>query len=95
MSMKEAYHKKMEAQLKEWSAKIDALKAKADKAGAEQKIKYYEHIESLRARQRKVGEKLDKLRASSETAWEELRGSVEHAWEELKNAVERAGKKFK
>lgn len=95
MSMKEAYQKKMEAQLKEWSAKIDALKAKADKAGAEQKIKYYEHIESLRARQQKVREKLDKLRASSEAAWEDLRGSVEHAWEELKSAVERAAKKFK
>jgi uncharacterized coiled-coil DUF342 family protein len=95
MSMKDAYQKKMEAQLKEWSAKIDALKAKADKAGAEQKIKYYEHIESLRTRQRNLREKLDKLRASSGTAWEELRGSVEHAWDELKNAVERVGKKFK
>lgn len=95
MSMKEAYQKKMEAQLKEWSAKIDVLKAKADKAGAEQKIRYYELIDSLRANQQKVREKLDKLRASSETAWEELSNSVEHAWEELKNAVERAGKKFK
>ncbi|MDD3618115.1 MAG: coiled coil domain-containing protein [Desulfobulbaceae bacterium] len=95
MSMKDAYQKKMEAQLKEWSAKIDVLKAKADKAGAEQKIKYNEMIESLRARQGKVREKLDKLRASSGTAWEEVRGSVEHAWDELKNAVERAGKKFK
>jgi hypothetical protein len=37
MESKKAYQEKMEAQLKEWSARIDLLKAKADKAKAEAK----------------------------------------------------------
>jgi hypothetical protein len=35
MGAKKAYQDKMEAQLKEWRAKIDVLKAKADKAEAD------------------------------------------------------------
>ena len=95
MSMKEAYEKKMEAQVKEWSAKIDVLKAKAEKVSADQKVRYHEQLESLKGKQRKLEEKLDKLRSSSESAWEEIKGGVEHAWEDLKNSVEKAGKKLK
>ena len=42
MSTKEVYIEKLEAQLKEWSAKIDVLEAKAEKAEADTKIKYQE-----------------------------------------------------
>lgn len=34
MGLKESYEQKLQAQLDEWSAKIDNLKAKADKAEA-------------------------------------------------------------
>jgi len=37
--------------LRESSAKIDELKAKADQAKAEAKIEYYEQIEALRSKQ--------------------------------------------
>jgi len=94
MSMKKAYEEKMDAQIREWSAKIDVLKAKAEKANAEQKIKYNEKIESIQAKRKKLENKMDELRNSGEEAWEEFRGGVEQAWEELKNAVERAGDKF-
>lgn len=95
MGLKEAYEEKMEARLREWNAKIDVLKAKADRAGAEQKVRYYESIENLRDKQKKLESKLEQLRSSSEMAWEEFRGGVEQAWEELKSAVERAGEKFR
>ncbi|MFN2368127.1 MAG: hypothetical protein ABR605_04160, partial [Desulfurivibrionaceae bacterium] len=51
MTEKEAYQKKRSAQLREWQAKIEGLKAKADKAAAEQQIKFYKEIESLRKKQ--------------------------------------------
>jgi uncharacterized coiled-coil DUF342 family protein len=95
MGLKEAYQDKMHAELKEWQAKIDMLKAKAGKAEAEQKIKYYEQIESLRTKQQQVHEKLDGLRSASESAWEEAKAGVEIAWEDLKLSVERAVEKFK
>lgn len=95
MAIKKAYQEKMEAQLKEWQTKIDALKAKADRAKAEQKIKYDEQIESLRSKQQHVREKLDELRSASEGAWEEVKSGVEQAWQDLRNAYERAVEKFK
>jgi uncharacterized coiled-coil DUF342 family protein len=95
MDLKEAYQQKMNAQLKEWQAKIDLLKAKADEAKAEQKIKYYEQIESLRVKQQHVHDKLEELQSASEGAWEELKAGVDLAWQDLKEAVERAREKFK
>jgi len=95
MGMKEAYQDKMEAQLREWQAKIDVLKAKADKAGTEQRIKYHERIEKLRTQKKAAEAKLAELRNASEGAWEDLKTGVEMAWEDLKLAVEEANKKFK
>ena len=44
MNTKEAYQEKFDAQLRGWSAKIDELMAKADKAKAEAKIEYCEQV---------------------------------------------------
>lgn len=51
MESKKAYQDKKETQLREWSARIDLLKAKADKTRAEAKIEYYEKIEKLQVEQ--------------------------------------------
>lgn len=48
MATKEAYQKKLEAQLKEWDAKLDLLSAKAQKATADARIKYENDLESLK-----------------------------------------------
>ena len=95
MESKKAYQEKTEAQLKEWSAKIDLLKAKADKAKAEVKIKYYEKIEELRGGQETARQKLQKLKGSGEGAWEELKGGVDKALKDLKEGLNRALSKFK
>lgn len=95
MGMKETYQAKMEAQLKEWQAKIDVLKAKAEKAEADAKIRYNEEIESLQAKQHHMAQKLDELRSSSESAWEDVKAGVEMAWKDLKHGVEHAMEKFK
>jgi uncharacterized coiled-coil DUF342 family protein len=95
MGLKEAYHDKMEAQLREWSAKIDLLKAKADQAEAGVKIEYYKQIDGVRAKAEAARAKLNELKASSEGAWESLKGGVESAWTDLKTSVEGAISKFK
>jgi len=95
MGIKEAYQDKMNARLREWQGKIDVLKAKADQAEAEQKIRLYENIESLRMKQQHVHEKLDELHSASEGAWEEVKAGVELAWRDLQDAIGRAVEKFK
>lgn len=68
MSIKEAYEKKLQAQLDEWNAEIDKLKAKADKTEADTRLEYYKQIQGLRAQQQAAQTKLSELRQSSEDA---------------------------
>jgi hypothetical protein len=88
MGMKEAYEKKLQAQLDEWGAEIDKLKAKADKAEADAQLDYYKEIEELRTNQEVANKKLSELKEASEDAWEDLKAGIESAWDSLSNADE-------
>lgn len=95
MSKKELYQQKLQAQLDEWSADIDKLKARADKADADVKLEYYEQIERLREKQATAKDKLGKLIAASDDAWEDLKTGTESAWHALGDAVSNASSRFK
>jgi uncharacterized coiled-coil DUF342 family protein len=94
MSMKQTYEQKLQAQLDEWSAEIDKLKAKADKAEADTQLEYYKQIEGLRSKQEAANEKLAELKAASDDAWEDLKAGVESAWDSLGNALKSASSRF-
>jgi len=95
MSKKDAYRQKLESQLDEWDAKIDVLKAKANKAEASAKVEYHEMIENLQTKRSKAKDKLQELRHASEDAWEDLKGGLEQSWSELGAAVKAATSRFK
>ncbi len=95
MGLKESYQEQMEAQLREWSAKIDQLKAKADRAEAGAKIEYYKQIEGARAKAEVAKAKLTELKSASTEAWESLKSGVESAWIDLKTTIDGAASKFK
>ena len=95
MTEKEAYQKKRRAQLREWQAKIEGLKARADKTAAEQQIKFYKEIESLRKKQEYARKKLDELESAGEETWKEIREKVETARNDLKTAMDQILVKFK
>jgi len=95
MSKKDAYRKKLEAQLDEWNAKIDVLKAKANKAEASAKVEYHETIEDLQKKRSNAKDKLQTLRNASEDAWEDLKGGLEQSWSDLEAAVKAATSRFK
>ena len=44
MGLKEAYQEKLEAQFKEWSAKVMELQAKTEMAKADAKIELHKHL---------------------------------------------------
>lgn len=95
MSMKQAYEQKLRAQLDEWKAEIDRLKARADSAEAESQLEYYKQIEDLRTRQEAARVKLEELENAGEDAWEDLKAGLENAWNELGEAVRTASSRFK
>ncbi|HEY5496828.1 MAG TPA: hypothetical protein VIK19_00695 [Syntrophales bacterium] len=92
---RKAYEEKFDAQLKEWSAEIALLKAKADKAKAEVKIEYYKTIETLQGKQDAAKMKLQELRTAGDDAWEDLKTGAENVWTEVKTAFQSAASRFK
>jgi chromosome segregation ATPase len=95
VTMKDAYEKKMQAQLDEWDADITKLKAQADKAKADAQLEYFKQIEELRERQQRAQEKLTEIRQASDTAWEDMKAGAENAWDSLADAMRAARSRFK
>ena len=95
MSMKEAYEKKLQAQLDEWNAEIDKLKAKAANAEADVQIEYHKQIGELHSLQKSANGKLSKLKEASDDAWEDLKFGVESACDSLGSAIKSAVSRFK
>ena len=92
---RKAYEEKLDAQLKEWSAQIALLKAKADNAKADAKIEYYKTIDVLKHKQDEARTKLQELKTTGDEAWENLKPGTAKAWDEVKIAFRRAAAKFK
>ncbi len=92
---RKAYQKKLDAQMKEWSAQISLFQARADKAGAEARVEYYKMIDSLQKRQNEIGAKLQELKAASDQAWDGLKVNTEKAWSEFKTILDNVSAKFK
>ncbi len=78
MSMKEAYEQKLQAQLDEWRAEIDKLKAKADNAEADAQVEYYKQIEELHSMQESATNKLDELKDAQHMMAKVFGSSTDH-----------------
>jgi uncharacterized damage-inducible protein DinB len=85
-----AYEEKLDAQLKEWSAKIALLNAKADG-----KIAYYKTIDALEQKQNQARTRLRELKTAGDEAWEAVKTGTEKVWAEARTAYHDAGSRFK
>jgi len=94
MGLKEAYQEKLEAQLKEWSAKVKELQAKAEGAKADAKIEMYKHLQTLQAKQEAAQQKLKELRDAGADAWEKAKPGLESAMDGVKSAWENVKRHF-
>jgi len=92
---RKAYEEKLDAQLKEWSAQLALLKAKAENARADVKIEYLKAVEAMLRKQNEAGKKLQELKTSGDEAWEDLKTGAEKAWAEVKTAYHDASSRFK
>lgn len=95
MTKQEAYTKKVEAQLEEWSAEIDKLKARGKKSGADAELAYQRRVEDLERKRDEAQDQLEELRDASGDAWEDIKAGVESARESLAEALQSARERFK
>ncbi|SRR6056297_1713147 len=95
MSEKELYQQKKQAQLDEWKAEVDKLKAKASGASADTQMELNKQIEALEGKIEEGQSKLAEIADASEDAWESIKDGVESAWDSMKSAFSDAAAKFK
>ncbi|OGR26853.1 MAG: hypothetical protein A2X79_06075 [Desulfuromonadaceae bacterium GWB2_53_15] len=95
MDKKEDYLKKLEAQLKEWKAKIDTLETKTSMVSAEARAELMREIEGLRSKKAVYKEKWSELQKAGGEAWDTTKEGVEKAAGELKQALDKVVARFK
>ena len=95
MEEKELYVQKMKAQLDQWKAEIDRLKAKASGASADAQLKMNQHIEVLESKVEDGKAKFSALTETTGEAWQDMKAGVDTAWSALKSAFSEATDKFK
>ncbi len=91
---KEAYQEKMRAQLKEWEAEMDRLKAKMENARADAQIEYSRQMDQVKAKYDQAYEKFKEFQQSSDDAWQDMKSGVERAWKEMSEAMSSASAKL-
>lgn len=95
MNDKELYKQKFQAQLDEWKAEIDKLKAQALEAKIDAKLEMNKLVAELEAKAQVATDKLAELSNASEEAWESTKTGAEAAWDSVKSSFNEVVSKFK
>jgi len=89
METVEAHVEKMEAELKQWGARLDKLMTQAHATSADVKTDYRKRLDDLRQKYVAAEKRFAELKAAGSGKWENFQGSVEAAWSELATAFTR------
>ena len=87
------YESQLEAQLAQWKADIDVIKAKASRAEVAAKVHYDQSIDHLHRLHEDAGHRLSSLKEASEEAWESLKLGTEKAWTRFSSEFHRSSEK--
>lgn len=95
MNDKQLYQQKVTAQLAEWAAEVDKLKAQASGASAQAQLAMKTHVAALEKQIAEGKNKLAEMTAASADAWESTRNGAESALEVIKKTFAEAYAKVK
>lgn len=95
LDTKQIYQQKVEAQLGKLDTQIIGLKAKVAQAKMNAKIKHYDKVAALAAKQQEAQAKLQLLKSAEEDVWLERKIGVESALHELQDIFNNALAQFK
>lgn len=88
MDINKAYKDKMQAQMKESEAKVEQIRAQAQKAQAETKIEYNHQA-------KEASGKMKDLREAGSDAWNELKQGIKDAGTDLSSAIDKASNRMR
>jgi hypothetical protein len=80
---------KLEAQLKQWGARLDQVVAKAEKVGMEVNAEKRKRLDELKAKYQAAQSKFGECKAAGDEKWEIFKTGVETAWSDLEAAFKK------
>ncbi len=87
MDSREAYKEKYEAQVKAWGAKVDALKARTEKAEPAAKIDLAPHVTGVEEKLDAAKAKLAHIGTATDEKWNDFRKDADKIWGDFERSV--------
>jgi hypothetical protein len=91
---KQAYREKEDAELREWDAKADLLKAKANNLSADARMEFDKQMNSLQENKSEIGAYVDKLSDKADDAWDDIKDEAEEKWDKFSSSVSKFVSKY-
>lgn len=95
MKKKDAYQKKIDAELKIIQSRFDAFKAQAQKLDADARARHARHVAEIERHVAATKTRLSELDQAHDDVWEQLVAGVENTWDVLQSTLEDAVTSFK
>lgn len=90
MEKRDLYKQKYEAQLREWQAKLDGMKAQAEKLTVQAKLDVRPHLDAVHAKFNSAKAKLNEIADATNDKWDTVVKDVDHTWNDFKAAAQGA-----
>lgn len=90
---RKAYETKLDAQLAQWRADLDVLKAKAKRASVDVMVNYDKAIDELEKKHGEASKQLGDLKTATDDAWGNVKIGTEKVWLEFKSQFQGTAEK--
>ena len=87
---RELYRQKYEAQIREYNAKLDEIRAYTDKLGAQARLDMQPRVDAVHKGYEAARSRLQDLATAADDTWDEMKTNAEQAWTDFKAAIEGA-----
>ena len=94
LEARQAYQRKVQAELDNINASITEYRAKVDQTAADASAEFNSQVESLLVKRDAAEAKLKQLQDASSDAWADVQSGFESAWKELESAFSQAAAKI-
>ena len=94
MTDRDAYVKKLKAQLDQWNAEVSKWEVKSKQAQAHMKEEYEKQLASVRGRRDEAMYQMKLMQNASADAWQDLMRGADEAWKNMQEAFNKARSHF-
>ncbi len=84
---KQAYKQKVDAEMKEWEAKADLLKAKGNNLAADAKLEFEKHLQDLEQAKMEFSSYFDQIAEKADDTWDTVKDEAENNWDKFRSKV--------